>query len=130
MSTANITKEQAVSLANRWKRDKEKNRVRTRGFEAALVRKSAVAVTAGSFAALTRFKVRDDIAGVFPWKLGVFVLSTAIEALSDNLFLTAFAAGVSDGSLATYMDRAIVKGDVIAGEGGGYLEETAGGGEL
>lgn len=78
------------------------------------VRKGMVALTSGVYGALHRYGVRDDIAG-FPWRLGVWTLATITEALSRGA-VQSTAAGISDASMAVYLERAIATDSLVAGD--------------
>ena len=64
---------------------------------------------------MKRFGVKDDVKGV-PWKLPVWLAATVVEALSRSPLVQAFAAGVSDASMAIYIDQSIANKTLVAGD--------------
>ena len=114
---ANISQREAQDIVLRSQRRDARLRQEKRNFERALVRKTGVTLTAGVYGTMSRLGVPNDIMG-FPWKLGAFVGATLVEALADG-HVQAFAAGMSDATLAIYMDRSIVNKTLISGEGSG-----------
>jgi hypothetical protein len=105
----------AIALAQRAAASNQRHRMKMRTFENALIRKAAVSVSAGAFGVMKRNAVSDEIQG-FPWKLGLWVTSTLVEALSGSQVITNFAAGVSDATLAVYLKDAIQNKTLVAGE--------------
>ena len=112
---AQISQREAQEIVQRARVRDARLRQERRNFERALVRKTGVTLTAGVYGPMTRLGVPNVIMG-FPWKLGTFVGATLVEALSSG-YVQAFAAGVSDSTLAIYMDRSIVNKTLISGEG-------------
>lgn len=106
----------ALAQAQRMQRTNQRHRQKVRGFENALIRKAAVASSAGLFGVLKRQGVSDEVGGV-PWKLPVFVGATLIEALASSSVVTHFFGGLSDATMACYMQNAIANKTWVAGEG-------------
>lgn len=113
-----ISKERAVSLANRAQTREKRSRDEQKLVEEMLVRKASVAVAATTYGVLTRVGVSNTI-GPVPWKIGVWLLTTGVEVFSNNRFLTAIAGGFSDATAAVYVDRALHHKDWVAGLGDG-----------
>lgn len=118
---AAMTHREAVAIASRSQNRDARHRMQVKHFEAALVRKAAVSMAAGAYGVAQRSGVKNDIKG-FPWKMGVWLGATLVEALSKGM-VQSFAAGVSDATMAIYMENAIstktfVAGDAVSGEGG------------
>jgi hypothetical protein len=107
----------ALAAAQRAHATNQRNRMKMRAFENALIRKAAVSVASGAFGVMQRNGVKNDVQG-FPWKLGLWVTSTLVEALASSQTVTNFAAGVSDATLAVYLERAIATKTLVAGDGG------------
>ncbi len=95
---------------SRIQRDKNN----TKHLESALVRKSVGAMSSGIYGAMNRFGVPVTIKG-FPWKLGVWVGATVMEALTRGMVQAASGA-VSDNTMGIYIYDAVTKGTVIAGD--------------
>lgn len=112
----------AIQVAQRAQARDMRHRHRVRAFEHALIRKSAVAISAGAFGAMTRQGVPNSI-GAFPWKLGLWVGATLVEALAGSATVSHFAGGVSDATMAVYMANSIGNKTWIAGEGDEYEYE-------
>lgn len=102
----NLTKDQAVAIANRARRERQRNRQSSRNLEAAIVHKASVALSAAGIAALQRAGVSNQVWGV-PWKVPAFLVFTALEAFLDNRIASAIFGGASDATLAIYEDRSI-----------------------
>lgn len=101
-----LTKDQAVQIANRAKRERARNRDAARNLEVAVVHKASVALSAAGIGALQRAGVSNQIWG-FPWKWPAFLVTTALEAWVPNRIVSAIAGGASDALLAIYEDRSI-----------------------
>jgi hypothetical protein len=104
-----------TSLATRLQAMNARHRLKVKHFERSLVRKSAVSLAAASFGAMQRMGVKDDIKGV-PWKPLVWLGATLLEATMSNPTLQAFSAGVSDATMAIYIDRSIANKSFVAGD--------------
>lgn len=111
---------QRIAAANR--RHKEKM------LQAAIVRKGTNVSTAALYGTLNRFGVPVTLGG-FPWKLGVWTISTIGEALTKGNWQAALA-GVSDSTQAIYVERSISTGTVIAGNADEDDGDSDDGGEL
>jgi hypothetical protein len=85
--------------------------------EHALVRKAAVATSAGVMGAMRRHGVPNEIKG-FPWKMGIWTVATIFEALGKGL-VQSVAGGIGDSTLAIYTHNGVATGSLIAGEGNG-----------
>jgi hypothetical protein len=107
----------ALAAAQRATATNARQRMKMRAFENALIRKAAVSVTACGYGVMKRHSVSDEIQG-FPWKLGIWVGSTLVEALAASQVVTNFAAGLSDATMAVYLKDAVQNKTLIAGEGG------------
>lgn len=98
------------------KATQQRTKQREHMLAAALTRKGVVALAAGTYGAMDMMGVSKTIKG-FPWKIGIWFLSTLTEAVSKGLIQQS-AGGVSDTTLALYLHGAIAGKTVIAGEGG------------
>lgn len=113
-----ITRDQAVSMATRLSARDARYQQERAAIESGLIRKATVSVAAAGMGALKKHGVPDDIKG-FPWKLAVWVGATALEVLSPaKSLLRPIAAATSDSVMAVYVHDAVLKGSLIAGEGG------------
>lgn len=92
-----------------------RHRMHVKSFERSLIRKASVSIAAGTYGTMKRFGIKDDLHG-FPWKMGVWLGATVVEALSRNQMVQSFAAGVSDATMAIYIDQAIVNKTLVAGD--------------
>lgn len=92
-----------------------RHRQHVKTFERSLIRKASVSIAAGTFGTMKRFGIKDDLHG-FPWKLGVWLGATVIEALARGPLVQSFAAGVSDATMAIYIDQSIANKTLIAGD--------------
>lgn len=115
-----MAKSKSAALQTRLHNRDLRYRQKVKGFENALVRKASVSLTAATYGTLQRYAVKNDVGG-FPWKLGVWLGATLVEALSGSQVLTSFSAGVSDATLAIYMDRTISQKTFIGAEQGGEI---------
>lgn len=86
----------------------------TKALEATLVRKASGVSAAAGYGAMKLMHVPIDIKG-FPWKLGVWLGVTVVEALTKGA-VQAAAAGLSDTTMAVYVYDAVAKKSVIAGD--------------
>jgi len=96
-----------------------RHRTKMRSFEHAIVRKGVVTLAAGGYGAMHRLGVKDDVKG-FPWKMGVWLGATLVEALASNPIVQNVAAGVSDATMAVYTERSIATKSLVAGAGGEF----------
>ena len=130
MAQQQMTRDQAVAIAQRARGRDKKNRIRQRELENALVRKAAVSLTAGAYGMLKRYAISDEVAG-FPWKVPVWAGATFIEVISDSPLVAAFFAGISDATEAVYITNALGTKNWVAGVSGlehvGELEDVSGG---
>lgn len=92
-----------------------RHRQHIKTFERGLIRKASVSLAAGSLGTIKRMGVKDDLHG-FPWKLGLWLGATVGEALSRGALMQAFCAGVSDATMAIYIENAIVTKSLVAGD--------------
>lgn len=104
-----------MTLAQRFSAMQARHRTRVKRFEHGLVRKSAVSLAAATFGAMHRMGMKPDIKGV-PWKPILWLGATLGEATFTNPTLCAFAAGVSDASMATYIQDSIINKSFVAGD--------------
>lgn len=93
----------------------QRHRQHVKQFERALIRKASVSLAAGTYGAMSRFGIKNDLHG-FPWKMGVWLGATVVEALARNPVVQSFAAGVSDATMAIYIDQSIATKSLVAGE--------------
>lgn len=105
----------AMQLIQRARNLQSRHKASVKTFETTILRKAGVSMTAAAYGAMNRYAVPNNISG-FPWKLGVWLGATLVEALADSRVLTAFSAGVSDATMAVYMERAISTKTLVAGE--------------
>lgn len=103
-----------LSLAQRMQASAARYRQHRKSFERSLIRKSSVVLTAGAYGAMARMAIKDDLHG-FPWKAGVWLGATVVESLARNPTVQAFASGVSDATLAVYVEKSIANKTLIAG---------------
>lgn len=115
-----MSQQTAMALIQRARNVQQKHKAHVRQFETTILRKAGVSLTAAAYGAMNRYAVPNNING-FPWKLGVWLGATLIEALSDSKIVTAFSAGVSDATMAVYMERSISNKTLVAGEIDGPL---------
>jgi hypothetical protein len=113
MSKMTKAEEQLARAHNRDLKHKHEMKV----LEGALVRKALVTTNAGMLGAMDRLGVPKSVKG-FPWKLGLWVGATIMEAVTKGMLQQA-SAGVSDSTLAIYTHGAIAGGSLVAGEGDG-----------
>ncbi len=112
-----MTKDEAINLASRAHARDARHRMKMRRIEGAIVRKSVVTLSAAGYGALHRFGIKDDVKG-FPWKMGVWIGATLVEALVSSPLVQNIAAGVSDSTMAVYTERSIATKSFVAGAGG------------
>jgi hypothetical protein len=93
-----------------------KHKHEMKALEGALLRKALVTLSAGVYGAMTRYGISPSMKG-FPWKLGVWVISTVAEASTRGM-LQQVAGGLADTTLAIYTHDAIAKNSLVAGDGG------------
>lgn len=106
MASSQLARAQAINT---------RHRMHVKSFERALIRKASVSIAAGTYGTMKRLGVKDDLHG-FPWKAGVWLGATVIEALSRNSMVQSFAAGFSDATMAIYLEQAIANKTLVAGE--------------
>jgi hypothetical protein len=107
----------AVKAEARGRMSAMSRRYRTKGLEAALVRKASLISSAGIYGTLNRLAVPVELAG-FPWKIGVAALALLGEGMSRGA-LQSIMAGVADATLAIYVERSISTNTLVAGDDGG-----------
>ena len=111
MHATSITQANAA-LANAHTRE-QKHKALMHRLEQSLMRKAALAITAGGYGAMTRANVPNTIKG-FPWKLGVWALSTLAEALTSGA-TQATAGALADATMAVYTHDAVAHDSLVAG---------------
>lgn len=99
----------------RLENKEEKAKLREAHFANTFVRKGTNTVASGVYGALDLYGVPKTIKGV-PWKLGVWLLTTATEAFAEGLMQSA-ASGISDSTMTLYIHDSIKNKTIIAGNG-------------
>jgi hypothetical protein len=106
-----------AALARAKNRD-HKHALAMRAVEGAFVRKSVGVLAAGTMGAMKRAAVPEDVKG-FPWKLGLWTVAQLAQVLLDGM-PQQVAGGIADSTISIYTYNAVVKGTLIAGEGGEF----------
>jgi hypothetical protein len=112
---ASLTKDQAIAIASRAHARDTRYRHEKHMIESGLVRKATVSLAAGAMGAMKKHGMANDIKG-FPWKLAVWTVATAAEALSKGM-VQSIAAGISDSTMAVYVHDAVATCSLVAGGG-------------
>lgn len=102
----------------RMKSKDKRNTVRGKNLAHAIVRKAGVAATGAGLGALTAHGVSPDVKG-FPWKLGVWLIAVATEAMTEGN-AQQLAGAIGDATLAVYSHDAVANKSLVAGDGGEF----------
>lgn len=102
----NLERKSAVAAARR--------RAEKGTLERTLVHKGVLITSAALYGTLNRMNVPIAIAG-FPWKIGIGALALLGEGLTGGNLQAVFS-GISDSTMAIYIERSITTDTLIAGE--------------